>query len=390
MIEETYAEAGCPMDLLIAEMERIDATEAQDDIVDMINSNEAPWIQVPPHLITDSPQRYPPKGNCRTLEDEQRRNKVPEYGILLLRPPIKVRDTTELVASIVPNSLTRPQLEWLLETAWAQDAFLSSYLLSITDNRQNFRNVRTLTIARISSRLLHKICRKDFWESLPKLSSFSVRVIADWRDVGKDRAGEACTTDVEPSIAVTGFHHLLNMFVAPRKSIKTLSVGWVQGGEHAQGCLARHKHLLPAPMACRDRLLTVEQGNSTGMLALPHVEHFTLENCWLTPKALEDFVITHTTTNKLAQLTLESVSLSAHTLARDAVWIPKETGFQWLQHFNRAGLTQFVGRLVPWERMRLAWTTGLPPPGIAPGASRFPQGPNGKPPNFDTFQPSLA
>jgi hypothetical protein len=60
---------------------------------------------------------------------------------------------------IIPSELSKLQKEWLLETEWAQRAFLSSWLIAVVDNRFTFQHVHTLNFARISSRFLLSLCR---------------------------------------------------------------------------------------------------------------------------------------------------------------------------------------------------------------------------------------
>jgi len=133
-----------------------------------------------------------------------------QSGILYTRPVDSDSEGNKPRSNyLTPNNLTQAQQEWLLETAWAQDAFLSSYMLSIADNYEIFRNVCSLTISRLSSRHLSKMFRDDFWNSLPCLSTFDIRVIADWRDVQKDHTGCTTTPSIEPTSAITTFHYLL-------------------------------------------------------------------------------------------------------------------------------------------------------------------------------------
>ncbi|RMY67963.1 hypothetical protein D0863_07437 [Hortaea werneckii] len=209
-------------------------------------------------------------------------------------------------APVVPNDLKKEQKEWLLETEWAQRAFLESYMLSVTDNVQVFEKVSTLTIAKISSGLLPMLAREAFWNALPSLAKVTLHVKADWRSVTKDDAGMACVCPESPSDAVVPFHDLLVQRLVGHQTIKTLDIGWVDCGEHAEGIFARNNHLLPAPISKPEKMLTVR---ATG-LVFTHLEHLTLTNCWLSPPALRHLVRSHAKHN-LTKLTLDSVSITA-------------------------------------------------------------------------------
>ncbi|KAI7215553.1 hypothetical protein KC333_g5373 [Hortaea werneckii] len=209
-------------------------------------------------------------------------------------------------APLVPNDLKKEQKEWLLETEWAQRAFLDSYMLSVTDNVQVFEKVSTLTIAKISSGLLPMLARESFWSALPSLAKVTLHVKADWRTVAKDDAGMACVCPELPSDAVIAFHDLLAERVVGHQAIKTLDIGWVDCGEHAEGILARNSHLLPAPISSPQKMLT----NRGTRLVFTYLEHLTLTNCWLSPPALRNLVRNHAGQN-LTKLTLDSVSITA-------------------------------------------------------------------------------
>lgn len=80
---------------------------------------------------------------------------------------------------LVPGLLKKEQREWLLETQWAQQAFLESYMLAIIDNPGNFGQVTTLNIAKLSSRFLPMLSRPYFWDALPCLHDVILRISAD-------------------------------------------------------------------------------------------------------------------------------------------------------------------------------------------------------------------
>lgn len=236
---------------------------------------------------------------------------VTTRGALYIRSPTDNKTSTRQPASILtPNSLTMAQKEWMLETSWAQEAFLSSYMIAVTDNASTFSAIKKLTLARFSSKHIGKLCRTDFWNAFESLEEVDLRVIADYRDVQKTEAGFANITPVAPSAAVASVLNLLQNHIGQKEKIQTLSVGWADGGEHAEGVSARNKLLLPAPVLPKQAVQAFPVA-SHGMLSLPYVKHLELINCWTTPNALEDLVLTNRT-HALRKLTLNSVSLTAH------------------------------------------------------------------------------
>lgn len=210
---------------------------------------------------------------------------------------------------LMPADLNKEQREWLLETQWAQQAFLESYMLAVIDNPITFGSVTSLNIAKLSSRFLPMLARDVFWNALPQLMEVVLQVCPDWRSVEKDDAGFAQTTSKYPSEAARVFHRdVLQARVAPKKSVKKLTVGWVGGGENAEGMFARNSNVLPAPLTKPDHCTA-----NSGMFGIvfEHLEHLTLHNCWITPPTLEGLVKSHS--NKaLRKITLDSVSLTAH------------------------------------------------------------------------------
>ena len=218
-------------------------------------------------------------------------------------------------AALVPNNLTPAQKEWLLETEWAQRAFLSSYCMALTDNSHTFQHVQSFTVARLSSRYLSALQREDFWRALPNLNTLAINVSADWRNILKSDSGVVEAPDIRPSGAATQFHMLLATCIAVVSGIKTLSLGYYGGGEQQVGMFGRNRHILPAPLAdFSDHHTATSFG--ANILALPHIEHLTLSNCWITPPALKKFV-SQMRAARLRTLTLDSVSLTAHSGAMD-------------------------------------------------------------------------
>ena len=215
-------------------------------------------------------------------------------------------------ASLVPCDLTAGQKEWLLETEWAQRAFLSSYCMALMDNSHIFQHVESLIIAKFSSRYLPALQREDFWKALPNLKNLTMKVSADYRDIQKNDSGIVEALDIEPSKAAGLFYNLLTACVATVPGIKTMDLGYYGGGERQTGIFGRNQNVLPAPLT---DLSDQRGGLATKILVLPHVEHLTLDNCWIAPPTLKGFV-KKMAAHKMHTLTLKSVSLSAHSSAQ--------------------------------------------------------------------------
>lgn len=209
---------------------------------------------------------------------------------------------------LVPSELRKEQKEWLLETEWAQRAFLESYVLAIIDNPLVVANVRTLNIAKVSSSFLPILGRQSFWDALPNLTDATIHVKPDWRTVEKDNAGFAETRPQNPSEAVRLFHRCILRDRICLRPITKLNIGWVGGGEHGEGIFARNNNLLPAPITQPEHSTAPSAGFG---LVFKYVEDLTLHNCWITPPALEELVTAHSD-KALKKLTLDSVSLTAH------------------------------------------------------------------------------
>lgn len=232
-------------------------------------------------------------------------------------------DAAQIMSPIIPANLTQNQKEWLLETEWAQRAFMSSYMLSIIDNPVTFTPIHTLSISRISDRYLTMLNRADFWDALPNLNNLTIMVIPGWRNVYKDEAGFVDTPRINPVNGLNFFCDLLVNQVANRSGIQNLTVGWIGGGEHAEGLNARNRLLMPAPLLptvfrTLDRSMvsydTVTESDpvklQAALLRFPHVERLVVKNCWITPAALLEFVKVHDAL-ALKHLVLDSVSLTA-------------------------------------------------------------------------------
>ncbi len=242
---------------------------------------------------------------------------------VLFSSTIPPADAGQLMCPIIPANLTTAQKEWLLETEWAQRAFMSSYMLSIIDNPITFNPVHTLNISKLSDRYLSMLNRSDFWDSLPNLANVTLMVDPGWRSVHKDEAGFVHTPRIKPTQGIESFVSLLRDHVATRPNIRSLTVGWVVGGEHAEGLHARNKLIMPAPLigpsvGAQGSLIpasemAVENDVNrvrASMLRFPYLERLTLKNCWITPPALIHFVKIHDSYS-LNHLVLDSLSLTA-------------------------------------------------------------------------------
>ncbi|KAL8946563.1 MAG: hypothetical protein Q9222_007055, partial [Ikaeria aurantiellina] len=214
---------------------------------------------------------------------------------------------------MMPSELSLGQEEWMMEIEWAQTAFLCSWTLSILDNPTIFNSLRTLNVANLSSTYLIALHRDDLWETLSGLEDLTVLVSPDWRHVYKHVQGHITTDLIRPSSAHGLFVNLLTKIGHINKSIRTLKVGYIGGGEHATGMFARNQNILPAPIMrepCPKLGPTIEDN----IILLPRIEHLILINCWITPTALKAFFADNATCqySPLKSATFDSVSLTAH------------------------------------------------------------------------------
>ncbi|KAF2216443.1 hypothetical protein CERZMDRAFT_33755 [Cercospora zeae-maydis SCOH1-5] len=264
-------------------------------------------------------------------------------------------------SALVPAELRKEQKEWLLETDWAQRAFLECYMLAVMDNPANFRNVKVLTIAKVSSGLLPILSREAFWQALPSVTDVTIHVKPDWRTVERDNAGFAETCPRHPSEAVNTFYRcMLRDRLCLKSTIKKLNLGWTAGGEHAEGIFARNNHILPAPISPLEQSTAV---NDQSGLVFSFVEHLTLHNCWITPVTLERLVKNHAD-KALKTLTLDSVSMTAHprfaagtqaqqNQAEPSHWTKGHRGGSWAEVLDKVSpgpvFRDFLDQPQPWE-----------------------------------------
>ncbi|KAL9064486.1 MAG: hypothetical protein Q9157_007809, partial [Trypethelium eluteriae] len=235
----------------------------------------------------------------------------PGFGVLYAHSDTDDDECDEVISfkkhPLTPRELTKEQKEWLLETEWAQRAFMMSYMLAVVDNPTIFTRVHTLNLSRISSRYVLLLDRPDFWAALPQLRNIIIRVIPDWRNCSKDNLGAVRSPAIDPSSALTPFNKLLYNQIRKIQSVVSLTLGWISGGEHGEGMYARNQQLLPAPVMLPRNPASAQNPK---VVKFPFVKHLTISNCWITPPALVAFV-KRSRDDMLEKLTCDSVSLTA-------------------------------------------------------------------------------
>jgi hypothetical protein len=213
-----------------------------------------------------------------------------------------------------PGTLTEAQAQWLMETLWAQRAFLSAYTTSVLANKACFAQVHSLHIAKISSGLLSSLEQKELWLGLPGLTTLTVLVSPDWRvehitgDQGYN--SNMLVSPVNASLQLTRF---LKIYITPLEKLSNLTIGFVGGGEHATGIMARNQHVLPAPISSAPRAWLsdhITEPDPRTITTFNHIKHLTVRNAWFSPLMLEGFMIKSQDTS-LRTLTLDSISLTA-------------------------------------------------------------------------------
>ena len=306
----SHRRCGLPKGLLMTST--LCKKEISKPLADLPTINTSPfasvgaWLSMEDRVIADASTEvmYHTTGKKKSTAPSP-------IGVLYAQPePDWERDemTQIKLHPINPKELTKEQKEWLLETEWAQRAFMMSYMLAVVDNPTTFTNVHTLNLARMSSRYVALLNRADFWAALPGLKDVVIKVIPDWRNCCKDSAGFVKTPPIDPTEALMPFNMLLDGQVGKIGSIVSLTVGWISGGEHGEGIYARNQQLLPAPIIRYTNPSSTQQDN---VLTFPFVEHLTLTNCWITPPAILGLV-EQSRDLALEKLTFDSVSLTAH------------------------------------------------------------------------------
>jgi hypothetical protein len=218
-------------------------------------------------------------------------------------------ETHQISIPLSPINMTDQQKQWILETGWAQSAFLDTYILALADNPQVFHQVTKITISKMSSGLLSKLDHGVFWGALPNAENVTILVSPDWRTVGKDDASDASLPLIAPSCTINTFRGVVHR-VSLLGNIKRLRIGYTDGGECGKGMFGRNQNLMPAPITVMEQLLD----EHPDVLSLDHIEDLTLVNCWITPQMLKYLTTLPTFASAMEKpLTLDSVSLTANT-----------------------------------------------------------------------------
>ncbi|KIW55241.1 hypothetical protein PV05_07536 [Exophiala xenobiotica] len=225
--------------------------------------------------------------------------------------PIFDKTANPACSPLLPGALTESQAQWLMETVWAQRAFLSAYTTAIITNKQNFTTINTLRISKLSSGLLPSLEQREFWKSLPRLKDLQILISPDWRKehVIGDRA-YAKNMLISPATAAKRFTRFLRLYVTKIESLHKLTIGYVGGGEHAVGMCARNQHVLPAPIVDDPMDWLHLPDRPISITKFDHVRDLKFENCWFTPWMLREFM-NKSKDISLHSLTLESVSMTA-------------------------------------------------------------------------------
>ena len=294
------------MDEVIITTEDEDAIMSEADDISMYNPaiDDIPLVRFPPSVQPGPPLMF----EGINYDNEAQPYAYSFYQLMVsLCPLAKYKP-------VKPNNMKDAQKEWLMETELAQRAFLSSYVLAVTDNPSIFARILNLNLAKVSSRYLISFDRSDFWDSLPNLKSLTIMVSPDWREISRSYSNIVTLQSIDTTIAVDRFITVLENQITPRKSIKVLKLGYVGGGEHATGLFARNQHVLPAPIydnitnPHRRASVKSSRKDPKGMVLFPYVEDLTFVNCWVVPRVLVAFVMCMRKYS-LRKMKLDSVSI---------------------------------------------------------------------------------
>ncbi|KAL2220942.1 hypothetical protein M432DRAFT_541622, partial [Thermoascus aurantiacus ATCC 26904] len=210
---------------------------------------------------------------------------------------------------LYPRSLMKSQIEWLREAAWAQKSFLTTYVVSVIGCSDALRNVHSLHLSCIPSGLLEDIARADFLEALPQLSHLTLMVSPDWRETWNSADGRL--EFVDPTLASEKFMRILDSTVNSVPKIKSLTIGFVGGGEDGSGMFSRNQLIMPAPLTtisgCRAFCRGVTKDK---VIVFPNVTKLRFKNCWFSPDLLDTFLACSRRT-ELEELIMDSCSLTA-------------------------------------------------------------------------------
>ncbi|KAM0280317.1 hypothetical protein ACHAQH_004153 [Verticillium albo-atrum] len=211
-----------------------------------------------------------------------------------------------------PKELTKGQREMILEMDWAHRALIQSYVIAILDHSRadRFSSLTSLTIAKIPSSHINMLQRHDLWDSLSTLQNLTLAVVPDWRAISKPPPGyQVQETMVSPLMAVNRVFGLLSDYISSQRNITSFHFEWICGGEFAPGVYQRNNNVLPAPFCSPSAMFEPYTAIGGPLLSLPHIRHFSLKNCYVTPHVLNQ-VIRTMALNSLQTLEFESISLT--------------------------------------------------------------------------------
>ncbi len=276
----------------------------QRQIANNLNRTQASFMKVPKQEHLTQPQ-FPIIFNGYNLSAE-----IGGWCHL-----IQSKTASPKLFPLQPGALTEAQAQWLMETVWAQRAFLSAYTTSILANKACFAQVHSLHVAKISSGLLSSLEQKELWQGLPGLTNLTVLVSPDWRveHITGDQTFNS-NMPISPFDASLQLSNFLKTYIAPLEKLSNLTLGFVGGGENARGIMARNQHVLPAPISSNPRMWLsdhVTEPDPCTIITFNHIKHLTLQNAWLSPLMLEAFMIKSQDTS-LRTLALDSISLTSN------------------------------------------------------------------------------
>ncbi|OCT49709.1 hypothetical protein CLCR_06572 [Cladophialophora carrionii] len=275
---------------------------------------------------------------------------------------IQSKIANPFISPLTPGILSEAQAQWLMETVWAQRAFLGAYTTAIITNKNNFRHVHTLRISKLSSGLLPSLEQREFWKSLSGLKRLEIYLSPDWRQehVIGDKAFMH-NMPISPAQAAERFTDFLRRYITKLENLHSLSIGYVGGGEHGVGMYARNQHVLPAPIVDNPNewLLKNTSKTAPSLIKFDHVRELKFENCWFTPWMLKGFMEASRDTS-LHCLTLESVSMTAiHEENLEMPLITVQHGLRCL-HSREEWPREILPKGAAWARTLDAITPGKP------------------------------
>ena len=181
------SEASEAADLLL-QSENVSMEEMEIDDLNLMNNSEFTWSTAAPNAGAAAGAA---PGAAPGIAPGVAPGVAPAAGaaaVAAAADPAPAAMPAYLRYRLLPNRLTGPQKEMLLEMEWAHRALIQSYVLAITDlaRENHFRFLTTLNIAKIPSTHLTIFKNKGFWDSLKSLSRVSFAVIPEWRTITKN------------------------------------------------------------------------------------------------------------------------------------------------------------------------------------------------------------